>query len=76
MAHLHAIEPEPADEGIVDLVRRLQALVDAGEVAAVGVAIVRRDGATQSLWSEGGGFARLLGATARLAHKLNRELDE
>jgi hypothetical protein len=42
----------------------------------VGVAIVRRDGATQSLWSEGGGFARLLGATARLAHKLNRELDE
>lgn len=74
MSHLHEIDPEPTDRGVVDALQRT--LDEADTIAAVGIAIVYRDGTGSSRWSEGLSALRLIGAADRLRHKLNRDMDD
>lgn len=74
MTDLRPLDPEPLDADVDALMRALQAHVAEGRVAALGVAIVYRNGKVGSMFTEAGSFGRLLGASARLVHNLNEAM--
>lgn len=74
MADLRAIEPEPLGEAVIPLLEEALRLARAGELSSVAVALVHRDGCTQSLWSEPPSVGLLLGSVHILAHKIMEEV--
>lgn len=76
MTPLTVIEPEPLSDAVVPALERALEMARAGEVSSVGIALVLRDGRTDAIWSLPPSTCLLIGAVARLEHKLHLDLDE
>lgn len=76
MADLVAIDPEPLGEGIPETMAWAQKKIDAGQVSSIAIVIVDREGKAWRNWSALPNRATMLGAIARLAHRLNLWVDE
>ena len=76
MADLHAIEPEPLGDAVIQMLEKALEMARNGEISSAGIAMVLRDGCTHQLWSEAPSVGLLMGSVGRLHHKLNLELDE
>lgn len=59
----------------VELLRRWLEMAESGSLIEVALVGVERDGATMSTRSTSGDISRLLGGVARLAYRINREMD-
>lgn len=75
-AELLAIEPEDPTQVVIEKLEEVLKLARAGELSAVAIAVVYRDGRTGARWSPSPRFASVLGAVDRLAYKLNQLQDE
>lgn len=62
-------EPPPTQE-VVDLLETTLAQARAGEISSVAVAVVYRSGNTSDGWSKMLSHSTLIGAVARLQHRL------
>jgi len=58
-------------ESVVARLEEMLADARAGKITAVAIAAVASDGASTQSWSEGDDFGEMLGAVARLQHRLN-----
>jgi hypothetical protein len=68
---LLAIDPEPPiSPDVIGHLKMVCDWVQNDEVSAVGIAVVHRDGATSTCWSKPPNKAALIGAVARLQHRL------
>lgn len=67
--------PEKVAASVIERLEEVLAEARAGHVESVAVAVVNTDGTTSSCWSMTDNFPSLLGAVARLAHKLNVNQD-
>lgn len=70
MPDLTVITPHPAGQGIVAYLEQLLEQARAGELSAIAVAKVYRDGTTGSGWSEVPALAAMIGAVTTLQAKL------
>jgi len=75
MTDLTVIEPEPHSEAVVPALERALEMARAGDVSSVAIAIVLRDGTSDAIWSDAPNMVTLIGATARLSHKLHLDVD-
>lgn len=76
MADLVAIDAEPPGRSVQSTLRKLLREAKAGNISAIAVAIVHRDGSVSQDWSELHSVPVMLGCVSRLEHHLNLELDE
>lgn len=73
---LFAIDAEPLGEDVIERLEYVLALAELGELSSVGIVWVTRSGETASTWSKLPSVPLLLGGVSRLAHRLNRLMDE
>jgi hypothetical protein len=73
---LLVIDSVPASADLIERIEEVLEKANAGELSSVAIACVYRDGATGQSWSAPPSFGTLLGSVARLAHKMNAEMDE
>lgn len=76
MAELHTIEPQNGAEDVIATLERALLKAKSGQVSAVGVATVYRNGNMGASWSSLPSTPMMLGAVSRLWHTLNLLLDE
>lgn len=76
MPDLTVIDSEPDGRGIQATLKRVLAEAKAGNISAVAIAIVHRDGAVSQDWSELPSPATMIGCVSRLLHHLNQVMDE
>jgi hypothetical protein len=70
-AKLLTISPEPAvPADVIEHLTTVCGWVEKDDVSAVGIAVVHRDGSTSTVWSTPPNKATLIGAVARLQHRL------
>lgn len=74
MAELTVIEPEPPGNGVVEYLEHCLKKAKSGEISAVAVAYVYRDGSTGSGYSEQHNLATTVGAVRALETKLVRDM--
>ena len=72
---MHVIDAEPASADLIDALKRALAKAEAGELSAVAIAYVYRDGSTGYRRSHLPSYPAMMGSLARLIHKLNLDLD-
>lgn len=70
MADLEVIEPEGVSPDLVETIERVLEKAKAGELSSVGIAVVFRDGSTDTTWSKPPTFATLLGAVNIMAWRM------
>jgi hypothetical protein len=75
MAELRTIDAEPVADDVVDTLERALVKARAGELSAVAIAVVYRDGASGSSWSHMHSIPAMIGSVSRLQHKLNMDAD-
>lgn len=75
MTALHVLTAEPLGEGVITLLENLLAMAREDGLSSLAVAGVNRDGTTLAEWSAAPSLPLLIGATARLQHRLNLEAD-
>jgi hypothetical protein len=73
---LKVIEPEPCGADVVEKLEEALEKAKSGELSSVAIAIVYRDGCTGSSWSAPLSYSILIGAVARLQHRLIASGDE
>ena len=71
MAELRVLTAEPQGESIVTLLENLLEMARAGELSSLAVAGVYRDGCVLAEWSDVLSLPILIGAAARLEHRLH-----
>lgn len=76
MTELTVIDAAPPDPGVIEALEETLAEARAGKVSAVAIAILYRDAMTSARWSRTMFVSALLGAIARLNHRLNAEIDQ
>jgi hypothetical protein len=70
-AKLLALHPEPPiSSDVIEHLTMVCDWVQDDKVSAVAIAVVHRDGATSTVWSVPPNKATLIGAVARLQHRL------
>lgn len=70
-AHLLTVKPEPPiSPDVIEHLTMVCEWVQKDEVSSVAIAVVHRDGATSTVWSAPPNKATLIGAVARLQHRL------
>lgn len=75
-AELRVIDAEPIGEDAAARLEEALEQVRNGAVSSVGLALVYRDGSTGTCWSEAPSIGTLIGAVARLQHRLLKIGDE
>lgn len=75
-AELREITCEPASPDLRERIDELHEIVAAGEVSAVAYAVVYRDGSTNFAFSRLPSRATMIGAVARLQHKMLNGFDD
>ncbi len=70
MAELRAIHPEPAGELVIEALEHMLERARAGELSAVAIACVNRDGSVGSSWSVCPSTATMIGALRMLEMRL------
>lgn len=76
MAPLREITCEPPNETIVPLLESLIERAKSGELSAVAVALVDREGCTGQEWSKLHSFGTMIGSVATLQHRLIERMIE
>jgi hypothetical protein len=76
MADLRIITAEPPAVDVIATLERALDLARSGELSAVAVAYVFRDGAAGAAWSALPSRPAMLGSVSRLAHRINIEADD
>jgi hypothetical protein len=74
-SNLIAIECEPVGDNVLMILESMLEEARAGELSAVAIATVCRDGSTGSAWSFLHNNATMLGSINRLAHEINKKMD-
>lgn len=72
---LTVIPSEPQGRSVQATLKAVLADAKAGAISSIAIAIVHRDGGVAEAWSELPSVPAMIGATARLLHSLNREMD-
>ena len=75
MADLHTISAEPPSKDAVAVIERVLTEAREGRISSVAIAHVDREGCVTAEWSKPPSVGLLLGAVARLAHRLNLMAD-
>lgn len=75
-ANLHVIHAEPEGSDAVRVLEELLERAKAGDLSAVAVSVVYRDGPIGSQWSYTPNIGSLLGAIVRAQHCISKALDE
>jgi len=70
MTKLHVLTPEPLGENIIELLEYALVEARAGRLSSIAIATVDRDGCTESAHSAPPSYGLLIGAVARLQHRL------
>lgn len=70
---LVAIEPEPLGQSVVEVLQEIIAAAERGEVSAVAVAIVLRNGKTETRWSYIPSLPMAIGAASQLVFDLTAD---
>lgn len=70
------IHPEPVGEGVVEFLEDLLENARKGELSAIAVATLSREGCIGSGWSRIHNYPSMLGSVTRLSHKINQAMDE
>lgn len=76
MPKLTVIDSEPIGRSVQSTLREVMNEAKAGDVSAVAIAIVHRDGSISAHWSELPSMPAMLGSISHLEFRLNRQLDE
>lgn len=75
MSKLREITCEPPGQGIDDMLDDLRERHAKGEISALAIAVVFRDGSTESGFSHLPSINTMIGSVARLQHKLIHKLE-
>lgn len=70
MTKLHVLTAEPLGDGIIKLLEESLQQAREGKISSVAIAMVDRDGCSESAWSYVPSYGLLIGAVARLQHRL------
>lgn len=76
MTELRCITAEPLGADIIELFENGLAMAKRGEISSAAVAIVLRDGATETAWSKPPSQGLLMGCVSHLLFRLNKRLDD
>lgn len=75
MADLRVLTAEPPAADVIATLEAALDLARSGDLSAVGIAYVYRDGAIGGEWSALPSRPAMLGSVSRLAHRINCEAD-
>lgn len=75
-SNLRLLTAEPLGASVIERLNEAMERAKRGEISSIAIALVNRDGSSESCWSDVPSYGLLIGAVARMQYRLMVKGDE